>query len=300
MTEGFNTTGLKPWAGLTAPPVGKAADVRIMGVPIDRGSVYRPGAAQAPSALRRLSAVFAPVTERAEPFDQLTVEDAGDIILADADMGANVDAVAHAIAGTPAGTLPIVLGGDHTTVSPTLVAQQRRHNGKLAVLYIDAHPDLNDSSRGSRWSNGCALRRGLELAELDPRKIILLGVRDFDWAEVEYARATGITMIPAADAAELARGRLLERIREVIGDDALHISLDIDCLDPSAAPGTGIPAAGGLSSRQLLDVLYQLRGVRLAGLDVDEVAPPLDVGYVTSLAALKFIFEFLGAVNQRA
>ena len=215
MTEGFNITGLQPWAGLAGPAAGQPADVRIVGVPIDRGSVYRPGAAQAPVALRRLSAVFAPVTERAEPFDQLTVEDAGDIPLADGDMGANVDAVAQAIAGIPGGTLPIVLGGDHTTVSPTLVAQQRRHNGKLAVLYIDAHPDLNDTSRGSRWSNGCALRRGLELAELDPRTIILLGVRDFDWAEVEYARANRITMIPAADAAGMARGELMERIREI-------------------------------------------------------------------------------------
>ena len=63
------------------------------------------------------------------------------------------------------------------------------------------------------------------------------------------------------------------------------------------APGTGVPSAGGLTSRELLDFLHQLRGVRLAGLDVDEVAPPLDVGHVTSLAALKFIFEYIGMVK---
>ena len=65
----------------------------------------------------------------------------------------------------------------------------------------------------------------------------------------------------------------------------------------SIAPGTGVPSAGGLTSRELLDFLRQLRGVRLAGLDVDEVAPPLDVGQVTSLAALKFIFEYIGMVK---
>jgi agmatinase len=106
-------------------------------------------------------------------------------------------------------------------------------------------------------------------------------------------------MIVAAEAAGLGDGRLRDRVREVIGGDALHISLDIDALDPSAAPGTGIPAVGGLTSRQLLDFLYQLRGVPFAGLDVDEVAPPLDQGHITSLAALKFIFEFLGAIHQR-
>ena len=297
MTAGdFNAEGLSPWAGLKPPGAGLAPDVRIMGVPLDKGSFYRPGAAQAPAELRRLSAIFAPITERAERVEQLTVEDGGDLSLVAGDMGANVEALAASIEGTPAGTVPVVLGGDHTTVAPTLIAQQRRHNGRLAVLYIDAHPDLNDVSRHSRWSNGCALRRGLEMAEIDPRKVILLGCRDFDWEEVEFVRKTGITLIPSAEAARLEPERLREIVEKRAGADALHISLDIDSLDPSVAPGTGIPSAGGLTTRQLLDFLYGLRGVKLAGLDVDEVAPPLDLGHVTSLAALKFVFEFFGAV----
>jgi agmatinase len=293
----FNTAGLSPWAGLKPPPAGSNPDVRILGVPIDRGSLYRPGAAKAPGQLRALSAIFAPVSEYAELFDSVTIQDDGDLSLVDGDMGANVDAVAAAIERTAAGTLPIVLGGDHTTASPTLVAQQRRLNGRLSILYIDAHPDLNDSSRHTRWSNGCALRRGLELGEIDPRKVTLLGCRDYDWEEVEYIRKMGVTLIPAATAHRWTGNQLADEIGSRIGSDALHISLDIDSLDPSYAPGTGVPSAGGLTSRELLDFLRQLRGVRLAGLDVDEVAPPLDVGYVTSLAALKFIFEFLGMVK---
>jgi agmatinase len=293
----FNTAGLSPWAGLKPPASGSNPDVRILGVPIDRGSLYRPGAAKAPGQLRALSAIFAPVSEYAELFDSVTIQDDGDVSLVEGDMGANVDAVAAAIEKTPAGTLPIVLGGDHTTASPTLVAQQRRLNGRLSILYIDAHPDLNDSSRHTRWSNGCALRRGLELGEIDPRKVTLLGCRDYDWEEVEYIRKMGVTLIPAATAHRWTGNQLADEIGSRIGGDALHISLDIDSLDPSYAPGTGVPSAGGLTSRELLDFLRQLRGVRLAGLDVDEVAPPLDLGYVTSLAALKFIFEFLGMVK---
>jgi len=293
----FNIAGLSPWAGLKPPTAGSNPDVRILGVPIDRGSLYRPGAAKAPGQLRTLSAIFAPVSEYAELFDSVTIQDDGDLSLVDGDMGANVDAVAAAIEQTPAGTLPIVLGGDHTTASPTLVAQQRRLNGRLSILYVDAHPDLNDSSRHTRWSNGCALRRGLELGEIDPRKVTLLGCRDYDWEEVEYIRKMGVTLIPAATAHRWTGNQLADEIGSRIGADALHISLDIDSLDPSYAPGTGVPSAGGLTSRELLDFLHQLRGVRLAGLDVDEVAPPLDLGYVTSLAALKFIFEFLGMVK---
>ena len=293
----FNTEGLSAWAGLKPPAAGARPDVRIMGVPLDRGSLYRPGAAKAPRELRKLSAIFAPVSEQAELFDTVTVRDDGDVTLVEGDMGANVDAVAAEIQKTPSGTVPIVLGGDHTTVSPTLVAQQRRLNGRLSILYIDAHPDLNDISRHMRWSNGCALRRGLELGDIDPRKVTLLGCRDYDWEEVEYIRKMGVTLIPAATAHRWTGSQLADEIGARIGSDALHISLDIDSLDPSYAPGTGVPSAGGLTSRELLDFLRQLRGVELAGLDVDEVAPPLDVGYVTSLAALKFIFEFIGMVK---
>jgi len=293
----FNTAGLSPWAGLKPPPSGSSPDVRILGVPIDRGSLYRPGAAKAPAQLRKLSAIFAPISEHAELFDSVTIQDDGDLPLVDGDMGANVYAVAAEIATRAVGTLPIVLGGDHTTASPTLVAQQRRLNGRLSILYIDAHPDLNDSSRHSRWSNGCALRRGLELGEIDPRKVTLLGCRDYDWEEVEYIQKMGVTLVPAATAHRWTGSQLADEIGSRIGSDALHISLDIDSLDPSYAPGTGVPSSGGLTSRELLDFLRQLRGVRLAGLDVDEVAPPLDVGYVTSLAALKFIFEYIGMVK---
>jgi agmatinase len=293
----FNTSGLSPWGGLKPPPAGGRADVRILGVPIDRGSLYRPGAAEAPAHLRRLSAIFAPVSERTERFDDLLVQDDGDLPLVDGDMGANVEAVAAAIERTPPGTLPIVLGGDHTTASPTLIAQQRRHNGRLSILYIDAHPDLNDVSRHTRWSNGCALRRGLEMGEIDPKKVILLGCRDYDWEEVEFIRQRGITLITAAAAHRLRDDQLADEVGSRIGGDHLHISLDIDSLDPAFAPGTGVPSAGGFSSRDLLDTLHQLRGIRLAGLDVDEVAPPLDIGQVTSLAALKFIFEFMGLVR---
>jgi arginase family enzyme len=293
----FNTAGLRPWAGLKPPAPGSHANFRILGVPIDRGSLYRPGAAMAPAELRKLSAIFAPVTEQAELFDTATVQDDGDVKLVDGDMGANVEAVASAIELTPAATTPIVLGGDHTTASPTLVAQQRRFNGRLSILYIDAHPDLNDVSRQTRWSNGSALRRGLELGDIDPRKVTLLGCRDYDWDEVEFIRKMGVTLINAATAHRWTGNQLADEIGSRIGSDALHISLDIDSLDPSIAPGTGVPSAGGLTSRELLDFLHQLRGVRLAGLDVDEVAPPLDVGHVTSLAALKFIFEYIGMVN---
>src|ERR1700752_2374147 len=101
----FNTAGLSPWAGLKPPTAGEPPDVRILGVPIDRGSLYRAGAAKAPDELRKLSSIFAPVSEFAELFDRVTLRDDGNVALVDGDMGVNADAVAAEIARTPAGTV---------------------------------------------------------------------------------------------------------------------------------------------------------------------------------------------------
>src|SRR5207244_9661444 len=129
---------------------------------------------------------------------------------------------------------------------------------------------------------------GLELGEIEPRKVTLLGCRDYDWEEVEFIRKMGVTLIPAATAHRWTGTQLADEVGSRIGSDALHISLDIDSLDPSYAPGTGVPSAGGLTSRELLDFLRQLRGVRLAGREVAAVAPPLDGGPVPSPAASTF------------
>ncbi len=293
----MNTEGLKPWAGLL-PPVAGPADAVVLGVPFDRAALYRAGAAQAPDRLRALSRVFAPVTELGRPFAELTLEDRGNLPILPGDMAQNLEHLAAAIRQVERGTVPVVLGGDHTTVIPVLVAQQYRAGGNLAVLYIDAHPDLNTVSRGSGYSNGCALRRAIEHGEIDPRHVCILGCRDFDKEELDYAKEAGITLIPAAVAHRLHPTDFRVRLDGVADGRPLHVSIDIDALDPAYAPGTGIPAAGGLTSRELLDFVEALDGLKLFGLDVDEVSPPLDHADITSLMALKAIFEFLALIKR--
>ncbi len=292
----MNTEGLRPWAGLL-PPTDGPADAVIFGVPFDRAALYRAGAALAPDRLRALSRVFAPVTELGRPFAELTLEDRGNLPILPGDMGQNLAPLMAALGQVERPSALVVLGGDHTTAIPVLAAQQQRADGQLAVLYIDAHPDLNAVSRGSPYSNGCALRRAIEHGEIDPRRVLVLGCRDFDKEELDYAHASGITLIPAAVANRLHPADFRSRLEEVVAQRPLHVSIDIDVLDPAFAPGTGIPAAGGLTSRQLLDFLEALEGLQLIGLDVDEVSPPLDHADITTLAALKAIFEFMALVN---
>jgi agmatinase len=292
----INVAGLPVWGGLTDAPLDLAAVV-VAGIPYDRSAVYRGGAAQAPSAIRQLSAVMPPVDERGRHLGALTLHDLGNL-----DLGPAVEsgwtAAADRLAEVPPGAFLTVLGGDHCSAIPVLVAQARRHE-ELAVLWVDAHPDLCDSSRGGRWTVGCALRRAIELGELDPRSIVLAGCRDFDPEEVAYAREHGVMLVTAADGAA-APAAAAARLARALAGRRLHVSFDIDVLDPAFAPGTEVPSAGGLSTREALRLLASAtRLSRPVGLDVCEVSPPYDHSDVTSLAALKVVFETWSRVVVR-
>ncbi|MGH7902929.1 MAG: arginase family protein [Candidatus Dormibacteraceae bacterium] len=288
--------GLPRWAGLAGASLAEA-DVVVAGIPYDGSAVYRKGAAEAPARIRSLSPVMPPVTETGGPL-LVRVHDLGDL-----DPGPAIEAVweslADRLAAVPRGALLTVLSGDHCSTIPILVAQQRRHPD-LAVLWFDAHPDLCDVSRGGRWTCGCALRRGLEAARLEPASLVMAGGRDFDLEEAEWISRNGVLMIPTVDVARDPAGTGA-RLAAAVAGRPLHISFDIDVLDPACAPGTEIPSAGGITTRQALDTLRALAAeAHLVGLDVAEVSPPVDTGDITSLAALKLIFEFWGmAWKQR-
>jgi len=164
----------------------------------------------------------------------------------------------------------------------------------LGVLWLDAHPDLCDSFAGSRLSHACVLRRGLE-AGLKAPNICMVGLRSWESQEIALIENGGLHVHTAADVASQGMAAVAAAVHEVLSAcDAVHVSLDIDCLDPAFAPGTGIPDAGGLSSREVISLIQSLQGLPLVGLDLVEVSPPLDPSEATVFAALKFIMEFMG------
>jgi len=289
MTE-INLDGLKPWGGLAGNPL-ETADIVVAGIPYDGSAVYRKGAALAPMRIRALSPVMPPVTEDARPLDGLKVHDMGDL-----DAGPDIEhgwsPVADQLAAVPPTALLTVLGGDHCTAISTLAAQARRHPD-LAVLWVDAHPDLNDFSRGGRWTCGCAMRRALEVSSIGPARVVIAGGRDYDPEELEFIRARGMLLVSASElAGDSGSARM---VADALDGKSLHVTFDIDALDPAFAPGTEIPSSGGLSTRQALDFLrIATAGSKLVGIDVVEVSPPLDHQDITTLAALKLIFEFWG------
>ena len=292
----MNLEGLRPWAGLAGDAQGPA-DVVVAGIPYDGSAVYRKGAAIAPRVIRQLSAVMPPVTEEGHVLTSLRVQDIGDI-----DAGREIEtgwmAAAERLADVPPESFLTVLGGDHCTAISTLSAQLRRHPG-FHVLWMDAHPDLCDFSRGGHWTCGCALRRALEASGIEPSRVVIAGGRDFDPEELEFIKSNDVLMVTTPELVRDPQGSA-RKIAERLSGKKVHISFDIDVLDPAFAPATEIPSAGGLSTRQALDLLKAATdGAELVGLDVVEVSPLVEDNDVTALAALKVIFEVWGLARGK-
>ena len=293
----MNLDGLHPWAGLAATPSQGPSDVVVAGIPYDGSAVYRKGASIAPRLIRQLSAVMPPVTEDGHVMKGLRVQDIGDL-----DVGREIETgwrtAAERLAEVPPETFLTVLGGDHCTAISTLSAQMRRHPG-FHVLWLDAHPDLCDFSRGGHWTCGCALRRALEASGIEPSRVVIAGGRDFDPEELDFITANEVLLVTTPELVRDPQGAA-RKISARLAGKKVHISFDIDVLDPAFAPGTEIPSAGGLTTRQALDLLKSATaGSELIGLDVVEVSPPIDEEDITTLAALKVIFETWGLARGK-
>jgi len=288
----MNLEGLRPWAGLAG---GSQPDVVVAGIPYDGSAVYRRGAAKAPQRIRTLSAAMPPVTEEGHLLTGLQVQDIGDLDPGDDIETGWMDPMQR-LAAVPSEAFLTVLGGDHCTAITTLSAQMRRHPG-LFVLWVDAHPDLCDFSRGGRWTCGCALRRALEASGIEPSRVVIAGGRDYDPEELEFIAANGVLLLSSAEIARDLAGAA-RKIAARLAGHKVHVSFDIDVLDPAFAPGTEIPSAGGLSTRQALELLHvATERSQLVGFDVVEVSPPFDKEDITIFAALKVIFEVWGMVK---
>jgi agmatinase len=267
----------------------------VLGIPYDRSASTRYGASDAPERIRYFSHHLTPFTEDRTRLGHLSVCDLGDIAIDD--QVKDFEQVRETIASLP--NIPILLGGDHSVTIPIFQGQRQRFAGKrLGVLWVDAHPDLCDVFDDSPMSHACVLRRGIE-AGIEQRDICMVGLRSWEAPEVDYIDNSQLNVYPMPLVAERGISAIAAEVRQKLAAcDAVHISLDIDCLDPAAAPGTGIPDAGGMTMREVLTLLKAMQGLPLVGLDVVEVSPPIDPSEATVFAAMKIIMEFMGVIAR--
>src|SRR5438094_7040754 len=192
----MNLDGLRPWGGLVG---GSPPDVVVAGIAYDGSAVYRKGAALARQLIREICVAMPPFTVECHLLTVLRVQDIGDL-----DVGGEIEtgwmAPMQRLVQVPPESFLTVLGGDHCTAIATLAAQVRRHPG-LSLLWVDAHPDLCDFSRGGHWTCGCALRRALESSGIEPGRGVIAGGRDYDPEELEFIAANGMLLVSAVEIA---------------------------------------------------------------------------------------------------
>ena len=266
-------------------------DIAVTGVPFDQAVSHRPGTRLGPEGIRRASAenAWGPFWPwNFDPFETLAVVDYGDCFF---DWGKKEDFPTtlenHAAGILASGAEMITLGGDHYISYPLLRAHAKKH-GPLALVHFDAHRDVEIDS-GGRIDHGTmfgyAVREGL----IDPRKSVQIGIRTTFVGETTM----GFRIIYADEVHDSTADQLAKVIKEKVGPAKAYLTFDIDCLDPSAAPGTGTPIPGGMTYHQAASIIRRLKDVNFVGMDMVEVSPPFDHSELTSSAAASLIMEYL-------
>lgn len=275
-------------------------DVMFVGIPYDGGALYKPGAAEAPDRIREISHNMPFVTECGELLSELNVLDGGNASMPVVPPEEAFNYLRGLAAGWFAESFLLVAGGDHSISGPILNGLGDASSGSVGIIYFDAHTDLSYEYGGTLYSHASPLRRGLENKNLNPENIVLVGVRSFEEEPLKYIRQKSISYFDPSTieyrGVEEVTHKIVEHFRNI---ENVYISIDIDVLDPAFAPGTGIPEAGGLSTRQLLTIIRGLWPLNLVGADVVEVSPPLDINDITSITAHKIIKEILGLLLKR-
>ena len=294
----------QPYAGIAtfarSPycPQPTAADVAILGVPYDSSTSYRSGARFGPRAIREQSLLLWGYNNalKVKPLERLRVVDAGDVDVVPPSIIDTHAAIAARIGHwLQAGAQVITLGGDHSLSLPALRAHAQKH-GPVALVHFDAHPDTWDSEYpGQKYSHGTPFIRAIEEGLVDTAAYVQLGIRGPTAGPGDYEDALrlGAKMITLDDFRGIGLAAALQQIHEAVGTRPTYVTLDIDCVDPAFAPGTGTPEVGGLTSWEILQLVRGLVGLNLVGADVVEVAPAYDQAGITAILAANLAFELL-------
>lgn len=278
-------------------------DIAVVGVPFDAGVSYRPGARFGSNAVREASRQLRPYNPAQDvyPFHYAQVADAGDITANPHNIDAAVESIEE---GTDAllstGAQLMTLGGDHTIALPILRSVARRH-GPVALLHFDAHLDTWDSYFGAQYTHGTPFRRAAEEGLLDTSALSHVGTRGSLYSKEDLDEDTklGFGIVTSADVMRRGVDEVVQQLKERIGKRPLYISVDIDVLDPAHAPGTGTPEAGGLTSRELLEIVRGLSDCYLVSADLVEVAPAYDHAEITSVAASHTAYELISVMSRQ-
>jgi agmatinase len=287
---------------LNAPPLAARPDAAVVvaGVAWDGSTTNRPGSRFGPFAIRRASQMLGDGCNAeldASPAD--SIADVGDLALPNTSLTAMREVLQPAAAALIARHHVVWLGGDHSITLPLLRAHRARLGRPLALVHFDAHCDTWPDHAGEPSGHGTWVREALAEDLIDPKLTVQFGIRSPAQKEIaDYVRLRGGLIYTGRDLRGLVSpaqlAGVLSTVRErLAGSTAVYLSLDIDCLDPAFAPGTGTPEPGGLSTNQVMTLLEELHDLAWVGMDLCEVAPPYDHAELSSHAAATLVWTYL-------
>lgn len=189
--------------------------------------------------------------------------------------------------------IPLIFGGDHSITSEIAKGISKRLNKKFAFLYFDAHPDYRCNAGKYYGSVLCELRN---LKNVSFKNSVLIGMRAPERAELAHIKKSGLLVITPEDIELHGVKKISQKIHARIGRLPVYVSIDMDVIDPSAAPGVDTPVPAGLSATQLLTLIEQLGKKRIIGADVCEVNPRYDIQHMTGHLASRVVAEIVANV----
>jgi agmatinase len=283
-----------------APEGSSAAPFAVAGVAWDGSVTNRPGARFGPYQIRRASHMLCDATH---PFFDVAPQagqlvDYGDLTLPNTSLASMRAALAPQASELVAKHHMLWLGGDHSITLPLLRAYRKHYGKPLALVHFDAHCDTWKDHFGEPSGHGTWTYEAIEEGLVDPKLTTQIGIRSASPRGArEYVNDKGGRVFTARD----LRGRenavqlsdVIDHVKQRVSDAPVYLSLDIDCLDPAFAPGTGTPEPGGMTSNQVLTLLEAWSELNWVGMDLCEVAPPYDHAELTSNAAAVFLWTYL-------
>lgn len=264
----------------------EAAKIVMFGAPFDSTTSYRPGARFGSAFIRHESYGLETYSlYQDKDLEDCEIFDSGDLELCFGSSEAALSDIRdRATEILEDGKLPFMIGGEHLVTLGAVRAAVTKYP-ELHIIHFDAHADLRDDYLGAKLSHACVLRRCHEL--VGDGKIHQFCIRSGERAEFAFAKEH-------TDMHPFSFDGLQEVVEELAGKQVpVYFTIDLDCLDPSVLPGTGTPEAGGVTFLELLEAMKQVAKTNIVGVDVNELAPMLDVSGVSTATACKVIRELL-------
>lgn len=273
------------------------AAISIAGIPLDIATTNRAGARDGPAAVRRASRMAGGTYP--DLWADLYALDFSDV----GNFGVLMGKLDESLALIEAQALEhehlIAVGGDHLVTLPLLRAAAKKHGGPLGLVHFDAHVDTWDENYTVALTHGTNFRIAINEGLVDPRRMVQIGIRCRVEPDVwQWTLDQGVTIITSEEVHMSTPVDIAARIHGVVGaEEKTYLTFDIDCLDPSCAPGTGTPETGGLLAWQARAILTRLGGINFIGMDMVEVAPAYDVGEITALNGASMIAFYMGLLS---